>query len=109
MTDETQSSPEKKMNLVDKVIIGGCGLCIALAIGLSGYLYGRHIDQIKNIATRDVNNDYKEDLIITHESGEKDAFIKQTDSSYITWYEARKKLYKSLDDSVDQIEKEIKK
>jgi len=106
MADEIKSNPGKKMSLVQKVIMYVCAMG---AIGLGGYLYGRYSSEIKNIAIRDVNNDYKDDIVITLKDGTKNAFIKQEDGSYLTWDEARKKLYKSIDGSVNQIENEIKK
>jgi hypothetical protein len=106
MADEIKSESGNKIGLVQKVIMYTCAVG---GIGLGGYLHGRYSSEVKNIAIRDVNNDYKEDIVITLKDGAKNAFIKQEDGSYITWEEARKKLYKSVDDSVNQIENEIKK
>lgn len=106
MADEIKSNSGNKTKLVKKVV-----LCVAAgaAIGLSGYLYGRYSSEVKNIAIRDVNNDYKEDAVITFRDGTKYAFIKQAEGPYITWDEARKKLYKSIDDAVNRVENEINK
>jgi len=107
MADETQPKHERKMGLIRKVLIYAL---VGTMTAIGGFLYGKYSRGIKNLAIRDLNGDYnKADMIITHNDGNKEAFIQQDNGSYITWGEARRNMYKSIDDTVKKIEDEIKK
>ena len=110
MADEIKSNLGKKKNLVRNLVVYASILAL---FGSLGFKYGRYVGNsektVKQIITRNVNKDYKDDLIFIYNDGSREAFIKQENDSYIPWNEARRSLYKSIDDIATQVENEIKK